>query len=325
MDCRSRCFVVPLTALLLMASPVWAQVAPSAIPPAEQVPSIESLPAGEAAPGGQTVPPSESVPAGGTVVAGPEGPSFYFEADWLWTSHAGIWSDTRNLIDGPDAAGFSDLPQATGDTGYRLQGGVCWNHWIFEGVYSHFGDWTSTFNRNVDGVAFNANAIGGTWAGKNYINANTYFTPIVNAANVTSPVNTAGDQSGLGPSTGFPTDAHPALMAYSHSQFYMTEANVKGADYVFPLMGRGLRLGLGYVNANFNNDAWAGLTGTFRATPNVSGGTTVSLPSSVLTAATGGDLTLYNGGGTGFTDGISNGGGGVPSQLFFTHRATTPQ
>ena len=49
----------------------------------------------------------------------------------------------------------------------------------------------------------------------------------------------------------------------------------------------------------------------------------MSLPSSVLTAATGGDLTLYNGGGTGFTDGISNGGGGVPSQLFFTHRATT--
>ena len=98
-------------------------------------------------------------------------------------------------------------------------------------------------------------------------------------------------------------------MAYSHSQFYMTEANVKGADYVIPIMDRGLRLGLGYVNANFNNDAWAALSGTFRAS-NVSGGTTVSLPTSVLTAPTGGNLTLYSGGGTGFTDGVSNGGHG---------------
>ena len=157
--------------------------------------------------------------------------------------------------------------------------------------------------------------------GENSINANTYFTPIVNAASLTSPANTAGDQSGLGPSAKFPTDSRPALMAYSHTDFYMTEANIKAADYFFPLFGRGLRLGVGYVNANLNNDAWVALSGTFRAS-NISG-TTVSLPNSVLTSPTGGNLVLYSGGGSGFTDGISNGGTGTPSQLFFTHSAKT--
>ena len=111
-------------------------------------------------------------------------------------------------------------------------------------------------------------------------------------------------------------------MAYSHTDFYMTEANVKGADYFFPLFGRGVRLGVGYVNANLNNEAWVALSGTFRAVATPSG-TTVSLPNSVLTAPTGGNLALYAGGGTGFTDGVSNGGTGTPSQLLFTHAANT--
>ena len=63
------------------------------------------------------------------------------------------------------------------------------------------------------------------------------------------------------------------------------------------------------------------LSGTFRAT-NASG-TTVSLPNSVLTSPTGGNLALYAGGGNGFTDGVSNGGTGTPSQLLFTHSANT--
>ena len=110
-------------------------------------------------------------------------------------------------------------------------------------------------------------------------------------------------------------------MAHSHSEFYMAEANVKGADYLLPLFGRGLRLGVGYVNANLDNDTWVALSGTFRAS-NASG-PTVSLPNSVLTSPTGGNLSLYAGGGSGFTDGISNGGTGTPSQLLFTHSANT--
>ena len=260
-------------------------------------------------------------PPANRVCKPPAGPSFYFQADWLWTLHAGMWSDTRSFIDGPDAASFDNLPGFSGDSGYRFQGGVRLGNWILEGVYSHFGDWNSSLNENVDGVAFNAGGVAGNWAGENSINASTYFTPIFNAASLAAPVNTAGDQSGLGPSALFATDPKPALMAYSHSDFYMTEANVKGADYLFPLFGRGLRLGVGYVNANLNNDTWVALSGTFRASNN--SGTTVSLPNSVLTAATGGNLALYAGGGNGFTDGISNNGTGTPSQLLFTHTANT--
>jgi hypothetical protein len=232
-----------------------------------------------------------------------------------------MWSDTRSFINGPDAASFDDLPNFTGDNGYRLQGGVRLGSWIFEGIYSHFGEWNSSLNENVNGVAFNANAIGGNWVGQNFIDASTYFTPIVNAASLTSPVNTAADQSGLGPSAAFVTDSRPALMAFSHTDFYMTEANVKDADYFLPLLGRGLRFGVGYVNANLNNDTWVALSGTFRASN--AGGATVSLPNSVLTAATGGNLTFYSGGGSGFTDGVSNGGTGTPSQLIFIHAANT--
>ncbi len=299
MGAVSRCFVVPFVALSLAAASLQAQDSG----PIEQ-------------------PPCESQPAGEPCVLPPCGPCCYFQADWLWTLHAGMWSNTRDLIDGPNAASFDDLPSPTGDNGYRLQGGVRLGNWIFEGVYSHFGDWNSSLNENVNGVAFNAAAMAGNWAGENYLNANTYFTPIVNAASLTSgTMNTASDQSGLGPSTAFAADQKPALMAYSHTDFYMTEANVKTADYLFPLYGRGLRWGVGYVNANLNNDAWAALTGTFRAS-NASG-TTISLPNSALTAPTGGNLTLYSGGGSGFTDGISNGGTGTPSQLFFTHLAKT--
>ena len=304
MCARSRCFVVPLVALLLAAASVRAEDSGRI-----ELPPLDSSPA------------ADSSPAIEPCVAAPCGPTFFFQADWLWTTNASIWSDTRNFIDGPAATSFSSLPNYTGENGYRLQGGVRLGGWIVEGIYSHYGDWTSTLNENIDGVAFNANGIAGDWAGRNFINANTYFTPIANAANVTSPANTAGDQSGLGPSTKFATDLAPALMAYSHTDFYVTEADIKDADYFFPLWGRGLRLGAGYVNANLNNDSWVALSGTFRAS-NISG-TTVSLPNSVLTSPTGGNLVLYSGGGSGFTDGISNGGTGTPSQLFFTHSAKT--
>ena len=155
---------------------------------------------------------------------------------------AGIWSNTRNFIDGPNAASFDDLPSPSGDNGYRIQGGVQAGNLIFEVVYSHFGDMLSTFNENVNGVAFNAAAKAGNWAKENSINGNTYFTPIVNAASLTSgTANTASDQSGLGPSTAFTTDGKPALMAVSRTDFYMTEINLKDADCLLPLAGRGLR------------------------------------------------------------------------------------
>ncbi len=291
----SRCFVVPCLALLLGAALLRAQDGASM----EQIPS-ESLPA-EAAFAPFRCPPNA-----------------FFRADWLWTSHAGMWSDTRSFIDGPDATGFNNLPNPTGDNGYRLQGGVRLGNWYVEGVYSHFGDWTSSLNENVNGVAFNPGALAGNWAGENSINASTYFAPIATAANLTAPANTASDQSGLGPSAAFLTDAKPALMAYSHTEFFMTEANVRADECIFPLLGHRFQLGGGYVNANLNNDSWAGLTGTFRAT-NVSG-TTVGLPNSVLTAPTGGNLTLYSGGGAGFSDPT---GSLTPSQLFFTHAAKT--
>ncbi len=298
MGARLRCFAVPFLALWLAVASVRAQDSA----PVEQ-------------------PPCESLPAGEPCMEAPCGPSFYFQADWLWTSHAGLWTNTPAFINGPDSASFDNLPALTGDNGYRLQGGVCFRNWIFEGIYSHFGGWDASLNRNVSGVAFNAGGVTGNWVGENSINSSTYFTPIVNAASVTTPVNTAGDQSGLGPSASFPADSKPALMAHSHSEFYMTEANVKDADYFFPLFGRGMRLGVGYVNANLNNDAWVALSGTFRASNN--SGTTVSLPNSVLTSPTGGNLALYAGGGGGFTDGVSNGGTGTPSQLLFTHSANT--
>jgi hypothetical protein len=295
----TRCFVVPVAALLLAAAPLRAED----IGPVEQ-------------------PPEQATPDAAPCMPCPCGPSLYFQADWLWTPHAGMWSDTRNFINGPDATGFENLPAgAMSDNGYRLAGGARLGPWIFEGIYSHYGEWNSSLNQNVNGVAFNAPGMAGNWAGQNFINGNTYFTPIFNAASQTAPVNTAGDQSGLGPSAAFPGDARPALLEYSHTEFYMTEANVKGGCYVCDFASGGLRLGLGYVNANLNNDSWVALTGTFRASNG--GGATVSLPNSVLTSPTGGFLTLYSGGGGGFTDGVSNGGTGTPSQLKFTHQAVT--
>jgi len=279
-----------------------------------------SVGAQDGGPTGQ--PPSEAPSVGGPWCQGPCGPSFAFEADWLFQTRAKTTAETRNFIDGPDAAGFNDLPAVTGDNGYRLRGEARLGCWVLEGVYSDFGGWNSWLNRNVDGVAFNASGVTGDWAGRNYINAGTYFTPIFNAASVTTgPVITANDQSGLGPSTSFASDPRPALMAYLHSDFHMAEANVKWADYFIPAGGRGLRLGAGYVNADLNQDGWVALSGTFRAVSNV-GAATVNLPGSVLTAPGGGNLTFYSGGGSGFNDGTSN-GTGIPSQLLFIHHATT--
>ena len=162
----SRCFIVPVVALLLGAASLRAQDSR----PVEQ-PSGESTPVATANCG----------------IHSPCAPFVWFQADWLWTSHAGMWSDTPNFIDGPDAASFDNLPAFTGDNGYRLPGGVHVGNWIFAAVYWHFGDWTSTFNQNVNGVAFNANAAANNWADENYINSNTYFTPIFNAASLTAP------------------------------------------------------------------------------------------------------------------------------------------
>jgi hypothetical protein len=296
MGTRLRCFVVPFVAVWL-AAPVRGQ---------------ESIPAEQ--------PSSETFSAVEPCNTCACSHSLYFEADWLWTSHAGMWSSTRNFIDGPDAAGFDNLSAFSGDNGYRLRGGIRLNNWIFEGVYSHFGAWDSWLEKNVNGVAFNASAAAGNWAGQNVIGTNTYFAPIYNAASLTVPVNTAGDQSGLGPSAAFPADALPALMAHAHSEFYMTEANVKGAEYVLPVFGHGIRLGLGYVNANLNEDSWVAMSGTFRAFNG--GGPTLSLPNAALTAPAGGNLSLFSGGGSGFSDGTNN-VTGIPSQLLFTHQAST--
>ena len=335
MGARFRCLIVPLAALLLAALPLQAQDngpggwAPSGSPPADvPLPPSQSLPPGSSQPVGQpqavgqSQPVGEPAPVGEPCVKVPSGHSFYFQADWLWTPRVSMSCSTPNFIDGPDAASFGDLPASSGESGYRLQGGARWKSWIVEGADSNYGAWGSSLNRNIDGVGFNTNALAGAWAGENSINGNTYFTPIVNAANLTSPANTAGDQSGLGPCIGFATDGRPALMANSQSDFYMAKVNVKNSDYFFSLLGHEVRLGAGYVNANFNNEAWVALSGTFRDVSN-SGGTAVCLPDSVLTAPTGGHLTLYSGTATGFTDGVGNGGTGTPSQLLFTHMAST--
>ncbi|MGA2254205.1 MAG: hypothetical protein ABSG53_06040 [Thermoguttaceae bacterium] len=293
----SRCFVVPFTAFLLAAASVRAQDSSSA-----------------------DQPPSGAPPVVDPWIQSTCGPRFSFQADWLWTTHANISSETRNFIDGPDAASFDDLPGLSGDNGYRLRGEARLGSWIVEGVYSDFGGWDSWLNRNVDGVAFNANSssVTGNWVGRNYINPSTYFAPINRSASITTPVNTINDQFGLGPNSSFATDPRPSLMANSNSDFHMSEANVKWADYLVPTFGHGLRLGVGYVNADFNQDAWVALSGTFRDVSPVNGG----IPNSALTAPGGGNLFLYAGGGTGFSDGILN-GTGIPSQVLFTHRATT--
>ena len=299
MFARERCFAVPFVAILLAAASVGAQ---------DSVPTEQ--------------PPSGTPSVGDPWNQAPCSPSFAFQADWLWTSRTNISAGTRNFIDGPDAASFNDLPSLSGDNGYRLRGEARLGSWVFEGIYSDFGSWDSWLNRNVDGVAFNGSALAGDWAGRNSINAGTYFTPIFNAANVTTlPVITANEQSGLGPIAPFAADPRPSLMAYEHSDFHMAEANVKWADYLVPTFGRGMRLGAGFVNADFNDDAWVALSGTFRAVSN-SGGATVSLPNSVLTAPGGGNLALYSGGNSGFSDGVSN-GTGIPSQVVFIHHAIT--
>jgi hypothetical protein len=318
MGASARCVIVPLLALLLTAASLEAQdPGLSGGPPLGGIPQSfgpQPLPVEQpVAPLSGDGPPVEC-PC-------PCLPSFRFEADWLFATRAGAWSDTRNFINGPDAASFTNLPAFTGDNGYRLTGEVRVGDWIFEAAYSHYGDWQSSLNTNVNGVAFNAAAAGGKWAGENAINASTFFTPIFNAASQTAPTNTAADQTGLGPSVAFPADAHPALLVYSHSIFFMTEANAERADYFLPIASGGMRLGFGFVNASFNDEAFVSLSGTFRDFN--AGGTTVSLPNAVLTSPTAGDLTLYSGGGSGFSDGVSNGGTGTPSQLRFTHQATT--
>jgi len=275
--------------------------------------------------GAQDIVPIEQPPSGPPSIGEPccQNPwGVAFQVDWLLATRANFTSDTRNFINGPDAASFQDLPVHYGDNGYRLRGDVRLGSWILEGVYSDFGDWDSWLNRSINGVAFNGSAAAGNWAGRNAINAGTYFTPIFNAANVsTPPVITTNDQSGLGPSANFASDPRPDLMAHLYSDFHMAEANVKWADYFLPAYGRGLRLGAGYVSADLDEDGWVALSGTFRAVSNI-GGPTVSLPNSVLTAPGGGNLSFYSGGGSGFSDGTNN-GTGIPSQLLFVHHATT--
>ena len=183
MGARSRCFAVPFVALLLAAASVRAQDSG----PIEQ-------------------PPGESLPAGEPCIPSPLRPFVLFPsrlavdvARRAVERHPQLHRRARRRQFRQPAQPLPAITATASRADVRL------GNWIFEGVYSHFGDWDASLNENVNGVAFNASALAGNWAGPTYnsINANTYFTPIVNAASLTSPVNTAGDQSGLGPECRF--------------------------------------------------------------------------------------------------------------------------
>lgn len=259
------------------------------------------------------------------IVCQPPGcnPSLDFQFDWLWTTREGLGSSGPDFIGGAQATGFQNLPGFNGSSGYRIQGSVRAGNWIFEGVWADFGGWDSSMFTTVNGVAFNASAAaaGGDWAGRNYINGNTYFAPIYNAASMGAPQNTINDQSGLGPSKSFGSDPLPQIWAGYHSEMQMFEANVKCADTFLDGWGGGLRLGAGFANVSFNEVSQLVLTGTFRAVSNV-GGATVSIPDSALTSSNGGNLYAYAGGGTGFNNGVTD-GSGIPSQLRFGNQTTT--
>jgi hypothetical protein len=301
MVARLQCLVVPLAVLLLTAASARAQD----VRPAEQ-------------------PASEPVWTGEASVPNTSGPMWDFQADWLGTVHAKLTTDTRSFIAGPDTASFNDLPDLSCEDGYRLKGNVRLGNWIIEGVYSYYGGCSSWLNESVDGVAFNASALAGNWTGRNSLNASTYFSPIFSAASLPPTATTPADQTGLGPSNSFLNDTRPLLMTYMHSDFYMAEANIKWADYIVPTFGGGgLRLGVGYVSADLKENAWVALSGSFADVTNGAPGTaTLGLSNSVLTSYNGGNLALYSGGGTGFSDGTNN-GTGIPSQVLFTHQATT--
>ena len=168
-----RCCVVPLAAILLAAAGVQAQE--TVVCPVEQV-CVE--------------------------------PSIWFQADALLTSRGGIRGGAREIVGGPGATSFNDLGGFDEHSGYRLQGAARLGSWIFEGVYSDWGGWDSSLAGDLDGVAFNG-GITGDWLGRNFIDGSTFFTPIANAANLTVPVRTVDDQSGMGPSASFAADGPP--------------------------------------------------------------------------------------------------------------------
>lgn len=292
MVARLLCRVVPFAAILLAAAGVQAQeMAPPCQPPVTD----GSWCVGEQVPGE---------------------PWIWFRADALISTRGGMWGGTRTILDGHDATTFDDLRGFDQRAGYRLQGAVRVGNWILEGVYSDWGGWNSSLTGWIDGVAFN-DGINGEWLGRNAINPLTLFAPMYYAATLTVPVDTAADQSGLGPCDAFTADNRPLLTARYHSEFSMVEANVKGAEPVF-VFGN-VRLGAGYVHARFDEIAQVALSGTFRAYNPTD--PTVSLPHAALTAAAGGDLDYISGGTSGFSDGTD--GSGIPSELVFAHQATT--
>jgi len=303
----------------MVARPQWSLMHLAAIPLAvacaqaqEGQPAIQANPAGQDS---GVAPPSLGLD--GQIVPDP---SIWFQGDWLWSMRGGAWSSTRDIIGGPDATSLRDLRGFNDDSGYRLTGGAHVFNCIFEGIFSYWGNWAASSVVNLRGVAFNG-GINGDWLGRDFINSGTYFAPLNSAANLTVPVHTSNDQSGLGPSTSFPNDTLPVLSAFYHSDFAMTEANVKGADFVLATFGGGLRLGAGFVHANMDELSQVVVTGTFRAVSNV-GGPTLSLPDSALTATNGGNLKLYSGTAEGFNDGVTD-GSGIPSQLILYNQTNT--
>ena len=250
-----------------------------------------------------------------------ESPDYYllFETSFLFWTRDNDIDGAMPIVAGPDATSFSTFDHNY-ETGIRFQAALMGQEGYGVGFsWTSIGSWDNRrAGQLANGVSFDTGVnFGNPWAGDNAINANTYFSPIFQAATFTDPggaPNELDEFEGFGPNTAFPGDANPTFdMVYS-SQLKDLEFNLLGTNET-----RKVTFGMGYRRVSLNEFAQVRLRGTFRAA-NVLVANNNGLSHEALTDPNGGALTHLSGAADGYDDETTAMG---PDVLQFLNRTQT--
>ncbi|MCA9153226.1 MAG: hypothetical protein KDA38_00500 [Planctomycetales bacterium] len=240
--------------------------------------------------------------------------SVWFSADWLFMKRSNDFTNARNVINGPDARGPNDL-NFDYEGGWRLRAGAAINCWSIEASYWEVTNFlTEDAGDLTAGVAFD-DGIGGPWAGQNYIDGSTYFSPIWRAAS--SPLENE-ENEGLGPNVDFADDP-PVYTSEYWSGVKVFDLFLKPRCYSNGCTG--YRWGVGYTNIQWSELSRETLQGTFRATDIAGGVPNAGLEHAALVHPSYGGLTLQAGPANGFDDETGAGGEDTVS-LFYQGTAS---
>lgn len=212
-------------------------------------------------------------------------------AEALFLNRNNDFSNTRNIVSGPNNIGFGDVLGNDDTGGWRigadlLFGNPCsdWSHGVGF-VYGDYGSFRNSGSGEFDlGISFDAttkNVPGFVNNSCYFFDQNTFFASMARVASSNSDqTNEQEELEGLGPDP-LPGSGSENFPLPTYRADYDSDIDSVGIDFVLARRSRRLRIGIGWRQWNISEQSFVGITGQLHATDLAFANTGVAAPGAV--------------------------------------------